>query len=88
MMTPPQNLQDDFGNIDIYLFDLLLKGRITPAMHVLDAGCGGGRNLIYFLRQGYNISGVDLSEEAIVQVRARGATRAATSRDQFSPGAG
>ena len=45
------NLQDEFGSIDIYVFDQLLRGRITPGMRVFDAGCGGGRNLVYLLRR-------------------------------------
>ena len=69
-MTPHLNLQEWFGQIDIYLFDQLLKGRFDPRMRVLDAGCGGGRNLIYFLRCGYDVCGVDLSTEAIAHVRA------------------
>jgi tellurite methyltransferase len=69
-MTPYLNLQEWFGQIDIYLFDQLLKGRFNPRMRVLDAGCGGGRNLIYFLRCGYDVCGVDLSTEAIAHVRA------------------
>jgi tellurite methyltransferase len=68
-MTPPITLQEWFGQIDIYLFDQLLKGRFNPRMRVLDAGCGGGRNLIYFLRCGYDAFGVDLSTEAIAHVR-------------------
>ena len=69
-MTPQTNLQDWFGQIDIYLFDQLLKGRFNPRMRVLDAGCGGGRNLVYFLRCGYDVCGVDLSAEAVAHVRA------------------
>ena len=69
-MTPHVNLQEWFGQIDIYLFDQLLKGRFNPRMRLLDAGCGGGRNLIYFLRCGYDVCGVDLSTEAIAHVRA------------------
>ena len=69
-MTPNLNLQEWFGQIDIYLFDQLLKGRFDPRMRVLDAGCGGGRNLVYFLRCGYDVCGVDLSTEAIAHVRA------------------
>jgi tellurite methyltransferase len=69
-MTPNVNLQEWFGPIDIYLFDQLLKGRLDPRMRLLDAGCGGGRNLIYFLREGYETCGVDQSIEAIAQVRA------------------
>ncbi len=63
------DLQEWFGHIDVYLFDLLLKGHITPPMRVLDAGCGHGRNLVYLLRSGYKVFGVDQSGEAIEQVR-------------------
>ena len=70
------NLQEWFGGIDIYLFDQLLKGRFTHRMRVLDAGCGGGRNLVYFLRSGYEVCGVDQSNEAVAQVRALAAALA------------
>jgi SAM-dependent methyltransferase len=63
------SLQQLFGGIDIYLFDQLLKGRIVPGMRVLDAGCGTGRNLVYFLQKGYEVFGVDQSAEAISQMR-------------------
>ena len=62
-------LQDQFGNIDIYVFDQLLRGRIGPEMRVLDAGCGGGRNIVYLLRNGYSVSGNDANAAAIEQVR-------------------
>jgi SAM-dependent methyltransferase len=65
-----------FGQIDIYLFDQLLKGRFTPQMRVLDAGCGGGRNIIYLLREGYDVCGVDRSREAVAHVRALAAALA------------
>ncbi|HEX8920512.1 MAG TPA: class I SAM-dependent methyltransferase [Pyrinomonadaceae bacterium] len=68
-MNSNLKLQEWFGQIDIYLFDQLLKGRFTPQMKVLDAGCGGGRNLIYFLRSGYDVCGIDESREAIDHVR-------------------
>lgn len=63
------NLQELFGNIDIYLFDQLLKGRLVPGMRVLDAGCATGRNLVYLLRNGYEVCGIDQSQEAILEVR-------------------
>ena len=68
-MTSHLNLQEWFGGIDIYLFDQLLKGRITPDMRLLDAGCGGGRNLIYFLNSGYDVCAVDSSLISIAQVQ-------------------
>jgi len=63
------DLSEQFGGIDIYLFDQLLKGRLPEGTRILDAGCGGGRNLVYFLRNGYEVFGVDHSGEAISQVR-------------------
>lgn len=68
-METPINLQEWFGGIDIYLFDQLLKDRFAPWMRVLDAGCGSGRNLVYFLRSGYAVFGVDESETAVAQTR-------------------
>lgn len=63
------DLQQQFGNIDIYLFDQLLKGRIDVSAKVLDAGCGGGRNIVYFLQNGFDVSGVDSNPTAIQNVR-------------------
>jgi SAM-dependent methyltransferase len=63
------NLREELGSIDIYLVDQLLKGRLAPGSSLLDAGCGGGRNLVYFLRNGYEVHGVDENPRAIEQVR-------------------
>ena len=58
-------LPQQFGEIDIYLFDQLLRGRISPGMRVLDAGCGAGRNLVYFLRQGFEVFAADSDPRAV-----------------------
>lgn len=63
------NIQGQFGQIDIYLFDQILRGRITPGMRIFDAGCGSGRNLVYFLREGYAVFGVDPNPQAIQSTR-------------------
>jgi 2-polyprenyl-3-methyl-5-hydroxy-6-metoxy-1,4-benzoquinol methylase len=63
------DLQSVFGPIDIYLFDQLLRGRITPGMRVLDAGCGGGRNLVYLLREGFDVYGADQDPAGVESVR-------------------
>jgi len=63
------SLQQSFGNIDIYLFDQLLKGTYTKCRKVLDVGCGGGRNLVYFLQNGFEVYGVDPNSDAIAAVR-------------------
>jgi tellurite methyltransferase len=59
-----------FGSIDIYLFDQILRGRIRPGMRVLDAGCGSGRNLVYLLQAGYDVTAVDDDPAAIAAVAA------------------
>lgn len=62
-------LQQLYGNIDIYLFDQLLKGTYDNCKKVLDAGCGGGRNLTYFFRNGYEVYGIDPNPNAISAVQ-------------------
>lgn len=63
------DLRGWFGDIDLYLFDQLLKGRIRPPMRILDAGCGTGRNLVYFLRTGFEVHAVDTDDDALDHVR-------------------
>jgi SAM-dependent methyltransferase len=67
---PKLTLQEQFGQIDIYIFDQLLKGHIAPGMAILDAGCGYGRNLIYLLREGYEVYAADEDAKAVESVRA------------------
>ena len=63
------DLQSRFGQIDIYLFDQLLRGRIAPGMRVLDAGCGYGRNLVYLVNEGYEVFGADADPDAVATVQ-------------------
>ena len=63
-------LREHFGDIDVYLFDQLLRERVPPSATVLDAGCGAGRNLRYFLREGFRVLGADADEGAIDAARA------------------
>jgi tellurite methyltransferase len=70
------SLQHQFGHIDIYLLDQLLRGNIAPGMRILDAGCGGGRNLVHLLREGYEIFAADANPSAIEQLRALAAALA------------
>ena len=66
-MTP--NIQELFGEIDIYVFDQILRGNIAPGMRILDAGCGYGRNLVYLFRQGAEVFAVDASPAGVAHVR-------------------
>ena len=62
-------LQEQFGQIDIYVFDQILRGNIAPEMRVLDAGCGYGRNIVYLLREGAEVFALDQDAEGIEHVR-------------------
>src|SRR5436309_14374202 len=77
---PSAELRSEFGEIDIYLFDQILKGRFDRRRRVLDAGCGDGRNLIYLLRRGFTCYGIDRERGAVEHVQAL-AARLATEID-------
>lgn len=60
--------------MDIYLLDQLLKGRFSRDIKILDAGCGEGRNTVYFLKEGYQIFGLDQNPVAIQMARIQAQT--------------
>ena len=63
------NVQEQFGQIDIYVFDQILRGNIAPGMRILDAGCGYGRNLVHLLREGCEVFAVDQDAAGVEHVR-------------------
>lgn len=63
-------IREQFGDIDIYLFDQLLRGRIRPGDRILDGGCGNGRNLVYLLREGYEVFAVDSEQRDVANLPA------------------
>jgi SAM-dependent methyltransferase len=67
--APSTELRAAFGEIDVYLFDQLLRGRFDHRRRILDAGCGDGRNLPYFLSRGFDCFGIDRDPSAIAQIR-------------------
>jgi SAM-dependent methyltransferase len=77
------DLLNEFGNIDIYVFDQILRGRIAPGLRVFDAGCGGGRNLVYLLRNGYDVCGNDADPNAIAKVQSLAAAIAPERVHEF-----
>jgi len=64
-----QDIQQTFGQIDIYVFDQILRGNIAPHLRVLDAGCGNGRNLVYLLREGCQVFALDANATSVEHVR-------------------
>ncbi len=69
MLSIMPSIQEQFGQIDIYVFDQILRGNIAPGMRVLDAGCGYGRNLVYLLREGCEIFALDADVDGVEHVR-------------------
>ncbi len=67
--TVSLTVQAQFGQIDIYVFDQILRGNIAPGMRVLDAGCGYGRNIVYLLREGCEVFALDRDAEGVGHVR-------------------
>jgi SAM-dependent methyltransferase len=62
-------VQEQFGQIDIYVFDQILRGNIAAGMRVLDAGCGYGRNLVHLLREGCDVFALDADAAGVEHVR-------------------
>jgi tellurite methyltransferase len=67
--VPSTDLRTEFGEIDIYLFDQLLRGRFDTRRRILDAGCGHGRNLRYFVARGFDAYGIDEDPAAVAATR-------------------
>jgi SAM-dependent methyltransferase len=63
-------VQEQFGQIDMYVFDQILRGNIAAGMKVLDAGCGYGRNLVYLLREGAEVFALDADAAGVAHVKA------------------
>ncbi len=55
----PATIQQIAGNTDIYLLDQIIKGRYNKNERVLDAGCGTGRNLHWYLLNQIDCYGID-----------------------------
>jgi tellurite methyltransferase len=65
----PGRMFSELGGVDIYLLDQCLKGRIHGESNILDAGCGGGRNIAFMLRNDFKVAAVDSSAEAVATVQ-------------------
>ena len=63
------SVQEQFGQIDIYVFDQILRGNIEPGMTIVDAGCGYGRNLVHLLRTGCQVFALDQDAQGVEHVR-------------------
>ena len=67
----PDLLEEVIGSTDIYVVDQIMKGRYKANDIILDAGCGYGRNLHWFLRNDVVIYGVDQDVNAVHDLQRR-----------------
>ena len=63
------SINEVIGATDIYLVDQIMKDRYKRTNTLLDAGCGHGRNLHWFLRNDFTIFGIDLDPTAILHLQ-------------------
>jgi tellurite methyltransferase len=81
------SIQEQFGQIDIYVFDQILRGNIAPGMRVLDAGCGYGRNLVHLMRVGCDVFALDADADGVEHVRQLSASlRTGLAAENFQVG--
>lgn len=59
------NLKQNIEDVDIYILDQILKDRYHPDDKILEAGCGNGRNLKWFYKNGFEIHGSDINSKRL-----------------------
>ena len=60
-----RQINNYFGDMDLFLMDLILKGKIPEKGKILDVGCGEGRNGLYFIQHGYEYHGWDIDKSKL-----------------------
>ena len=59
----------DYREAQHFLDNLVARLGLKPGLRVLDLACGKGRHSVYLAEKGFNVTGVDLSEESIAYAR-------------------
>lgn len=65
------SIHDLIGDTDIYLLDQIMKGRYNGNDKILNAGCGNGRNLHWFLFNNISFYGIDSNASFINDLKTR-----------------
>ncbi|MDW3196962.1 MAG: class I SAM-dependent methyltransferase [Cytophagales bacterium] len=80
-----EHINNFFGDMDLFLLDLLLKGRIE-AGKILDIGFGTGRNLIHFLqRPEFEVHGIESDQSCVSLMQMMVASFENQHPDRFLP---
>lgn len=56
---------DDTVHADITELYTPFLEKLKTGSHILDAGCGSGRDTLYFLNKGYTVTSIDASQEMV-----------------------
>lgn len=64
-MISTDQINNFFGDMDLFLMDAVLKGHISSGVKVLDIGFGSGRNTIHFLQNGYEVFGMESDQRKL-----------------------
>jgi len=65
LLYKEKNYQEEYN----YIRDLINKHGNKEKKNILDIGCGTGKHLSFFKKDGYTVSGVDVSENMINEAR-------------------
>ncbi len=75
-VAPHESLLAAIGRTDIVLLDHILRGAFEAGSRLLDAGCGSGRNVHWFLGRGFDVCAIDTDPQALQHVREAAGHRA------------
>lgn len=67
--THSDNFISDTLNVDMSELYRPFLDMLKPNSRILDAGCGSGRDTLYFLRNGYSVEAFDASIEMVKHAR-------------------
>ena len=70
-----------FGTMALFVTDTRFLEEILPAppARIVDLGCGTGRHVVHLAARGYDVTGVDLSEHMLTEVRSKLASEGASA---------
>lgn len=66
----PEELPWEITEPPLELIEVIEKGMVTPCK-TLDIGCGTGNYAIYLAKKGFDVTGVDFSEKALLIAKQR-----------------
>jgi SAM-dependent methyltransferase len=63
--------EEQTADLDMSAIQMRFLARMPPSGTILDAGCGVGRDALFFARRGYRVTAFDASAEMVARARRR-----------------